>query len=113
MGNIVITIDYNNSQVLGKCSDIVNVNPVLKMISDSIYPTPDCQDFDYINNTNTLNIEILNYEILSEQKFTKFPKIFIMHTLKGKGILDIQKPEWHYRKISSLEELNSLKEKII
>ena len=113
LGNLVITIDYNNSQVLGKCSDIVNVNPVLKMISDSSYPTPGCKDFDYINNTNTLNTEILNYEILSEYKFTNFPKIFIMHSLKGKGILDIQKPEWHYRKISSAEELNSLKNKII
>lgn len=113
LGNLVITIDYNNSQVLGKCSDIVNVKPVLKMISDSSYPNPGCKDFDYIDNTNTLNFDILNYEILSEQKFTKYPKIFIMHTLKGKSISDTQKPEWHYRKISSLDELNSLKEKII
>ena len=103
LGNIVITIDYNNSQVLGKCSDIVNVNPVLKMISDSIYPTPDCQDFDYINNTNTLSTEILNCEILSEQKFTKFPKIFIMHTLKGKGIFtSLWKIEKFYNKVSIL-----------
>lgn len=106
--NLVVTIDYNNSQVLGKCSDIVNVDPILKMISDSSQGCS-CKSFDYIENTSTLNPNILNHEILSENKG---PKIFIMRTLKGKGIKDIQKSEWHYRKISSLEELKYLKSKI-
>ena len=99
--NLIITIDYNDSQVLGKCSDILDIKPVLRMISYF-----GCKDFDYINNTNTLNIEIL-------KSSSKIPKMFVIHTLKGKGIKELQRPEWHYRKISSSEELNDLKEKIV
>lgn len=110
LNNLVITIDYNDSQVLGKCSDILNVNPILKMIKNaSVNHLINYKSFDYINDSVKLNQSVLNSELSFESKYAK---IFVMNTLKGNHILDLQKPEWHYRKISGLEELNELKEKI-
>ena len=31
-GNILVTVDYNNSQVTGKCSDIIPVHPVIPAV---------------------------------------------------------------------------------
>lgn len=87
--NIMVTVDYNNSQVTGQTSDIINVDPVINF---------------FHNYGWTVKYKIDDFAI--EDK----PQVYIMKTTKGKGIPSMEKDikKWHYKKITSQEELQSL-----
>lgn len=87
--NILVTVDYNESQVTGKTSDIISVEPVINFFENygwEVYY--DLQNFSISNN----------------------PKVFIMRTVKGHGIPSMERDikKWHYKKIETLTELQSL-----
>jgi len=87
--NILVTIDYNGSQVTGKTEDIIPTDPIIEMFSGYGW------DVKY---------DLTNFKIEDR------PKVFIMKTIKGNGISRMEKDikKWHYRKIESLTELQSL-----
>jgi transketolase len=87
--NVLVTIDYNDSQVLGNISDILPVEPVLNFFRE---------------NSWHVNTDI------EEFKIGNLPKVFVMKTKKGSGIPSMEKDikKWHYKKIETLEELQSL-----
>jgi transketolase len=92
--NILVTIDYNNAQVTGNTNDIINVDPVIGFFEG--------------NGWDVIHDDLTQFHIGDN------PKVFVMHTIKGNGIkrmMDNQKM-WHYRKIASEEELESLIEEI-
>jgi len=87
--NILVTVDYNGWQVTGKLDDIVTVEPVI----------------DFFRNYNWEVYHDLNNFTIGNR-----PKVFIMKTVKGHGVPTMEKDikKWHYRKIQSQEELQSL-----
>lgn len=92
--NILVTVDYNGSQVTGKTNDIISVDPVINFFENygwEVYY--DLENFSISNN----------------------PKVFIMRTTKGHGIRSMEKDikKWHYKKIETLEELHSLEAELV
>ena len=87
--NILLTIDYNNSQVTGNTDDIIPVAPVIGMLS-------------------SYNWEV-HYD-LDEFYIGDKPKAFVMITTKGSGVRTMieDKKKWHYKKIETSTELQSL-----
>jgi len=87
--NILVTVDYNGSQVTGHTDDIMPVGPVVNLFENYGWEVHDSLNSFSIGNR---------------------PKVFIMKTKKGHGIPSMEKDikKWHYRKITTLEELQSL-----
>jgi transketolase len=88
--NILLTVDYNGSQVTGRTDDIITVDPVIQMLS--LY------GWD------------VHYDSLDNFKISDKPSAFIINTVKGDGVDTMQRDEkkWHYKKIETLKELQSL-----
>jgi len=87
--NIMLTIDYNDSQVVGKTSDVISVEPVIEFFRG--YGWQAENDLKYFG-------------------IGTYPKVFIMNTTKGDGVqtmIDNNKL-WHYKKIETSKELQSL-----
>jgi transketolase len=87
--NILVTVDFNGSQVTGYTKDILSVDAVPNFFKNCGWEV---------------------YENLNEFKIGDKPKVFIMNTIKGHGIPTMEKDvkKWHYKKIETLEELQSL-----
>ena len=99
--NIVCTVDYNNAQVTGATSEIINVEPVISMVrlynwNLFVVDGHDSKKLDQVMQQAVQN---------SDQ-----PSMVVCITKKGKGIPDMEKDikKWHYKKIESTEELQSL-----
>jgi transketolase len=99
--NIVCTVDYNNAQVTGKTSEIIDVEPILTMArlynwNLFIVDGHDSKKLDQVMQQAVQN---------SEQ-----PTMVICITKKGNGIEDMEKDikKWHYKKIESEMELQAL-----
>jgi transketolase len=88
--NIMLTVDYNGGQVTGKVDDILTVEPVIGFFKEYGWGVYDSD--------------------LTEFGVTDKPKVFIMRNAKGKGVKSIEENIrlWHYKKIDSYEELQSL-----
>ncbi len=91
--NVALTIDYNNSQVLGDTRNIVNVDPIKQM---------------FINYNWHVEYDLKNFG-MSER-----PRVYIINTVKGDGIPSMMKDTklWHYKKIETSTELQSLVEEL-
>lgn len=97
--NIFVTVDYNNAQVTGNVDEIIKVKPCIQFFKEYGWFV---QEVDGHNKPQLLD------------KFSNLvhtvPNVVICHTRKGHGIKsmeeDIQK--WHYKKIETLNELQSL-----
>lgn len=89
LANILVTVDYNRSQVTGRVDDIIKVDPVIEF---------------FRNYGWTVKYQLDDFEI--EQA----PQVFIMNTTKGCGIKSMEQniKAWHYKKITSQKELQSL-----
>jgi transketolase len=91
--NVLVTVDYNGTQVTGKTKDIINTDPVIELFRS------------------------YNWEVFYDLKnfnISEKPKVFIMKTKKGNGVRTMENDikKWHYRKIESKEELDFLIEEI-
>jgi transketolase len=92
--NILVTVDYNGSQVTGKTADIMPTDPVIDLFKGYGWEV-----YDNLNNFSIGNR----------------PKVFIMKTKKGSGIPSMEQDtkKWHYRQIATLEELQSLEAELL
>jgi transketolase len=88
--NLMVTVDYNGGQVTGKVDDILTVEPVINFFKGYGWGVYDSD--------------------LTEFNITDRPKVFIMRNPKGKGVKSMEDhiKKWHYKKIDSYEELQSL-----
>lgn len=87
--NMLVTIDLNGGQVTGRTEDILPVEPVVDFFKSYEWDV----HFD-----------------LTEFKVGGRPKVFIMRTKKGWGVKSMEEniKKWHYKKIETYEELQSL-----
>ena len=103
--NIICTVDYNNAQVTGKTSDIIDVEPIISMARLYNWNV-------YVVDGHDKNK--LDQVIYAAVQDNELPSLVICVTKKGKGINRMQEDikKWHYKKIESETELNSLKQEI-
>jgi transketolase len=97
--NIFVTIDFNNAQCTGKPSDILSVEPVINFFREYGWSTQEVNGHD----ADELRSAFLQ---LDKSK----PNVVFCRTVKGYGVASIIKdiPKWHYKKIESSTELQSL-----
>jgi transketolase len=95
LDNLVIIIDYNKIQALSKINDVLPLSSLKKKIESF--------------NLNCINIKdghsfqslIKN---LSKKNNLKKPTVFIINTIKGKGIKEFENdPVWHARQLKGHE----------
>jgi len=91
LDNLVVLVDYNKLQALGRTNEVLNLEP----LKDK------WESFDWkvkeINGHNFQEIENALSELPFEQ--TK-PSLVIAHTIKGKGVSFMEdKLEWHYKNL--------------
>lgn len=101
LSNIICTIDYNNAQVTGLTKDIIDVEPVITMARLYNWNVFAVDGHDSKKLDQVMQQAVQN----SEQ-----PALVVCVTTKGKGIQDMEKDikKWHYKKIESEMELQSL-----
>ena len=82
--NIALTIDYNNSQVVGDTRDIISVDPVIEMFKGYNWQVE--QD-------------------LSNFGMTSMPRVYVLKTKKGDGVdfMEEDTKKWHYRRLDEAD----------
>ena len=97
LDNLIILLDYNKIQALDFLEDAISLNDIK---SKFIAFNTDCFE---IKNGHSFP-SIIN--IFKKIKSNKRPKVFVFHTIKGKGIKSFEnQPMWHAKKIREAEEL--------
>ena len=97
--NIFVTVDYNNSQVTGNVNDILAVEPIVQL----------CQSYGWhVQKTNGHDRDSIR--AACQNLSSTQPNIVFFETQKGHGVSSMEQDikKWHYRKIETLEELQSL-----
>jgi transketolase len=91
LDNLTIIIDYNKIQALGRCEDVLNLEPFAQKMRDFHWEVMEINGHDF-------------REI--EKAFSKIPlkkgkpSCIIAHTIKGKGVSFMEdKVSWHYNKV--------------
>ena len=95
LDNLVIIIDYNKIQALSKINDVLPLSSSKKKIESF--------------NLNCINIKDGHsfkslIKSLSKKNNLKKPTVFIINTIKGKGIKEFENdPVWHARQLKGRE----------
>ena len=99
INNILLTIDYNNAQVTGKTSEILSVKPIIELFKHYHWWTQEVDGHNKLALTNTFNNIV-----------PSAPNVVFCRTRKGHGIASIEQDikKWHYKKIETQAELQSL-----
>jgi transketolase len=97
--NVFVTIDYNNAQVTGHVDDILTVRPCIQFFKEYGWFVQEVDGHNKLALRNT-------FSNLADS----VPNVVFCHTIKGHGVLEIEKDirKWHYKKIETLTELQSL-----
>jgi transketolase len=99
LSNILVTVDYNGSQVTGHVGDILAVRPIIDMCRHYHWWVQEVDGHDRRKLSEAFSNPI-----------TTVPNIVFCQTQKGHGFKsmteDIKK--WHYKKIETSIELQSL-----
>jgi transketolase len=97
--NIFLTVDYNNAQVTGNISEVLKIKPTIQFFKEYGWFV---QEIDGHDRTKILTAY--------ENAVDTLPNVYIFHTQKGHGVTSIQEDikKWHYKKIETLAELQSL-----
>lgn len=101
--NVFVTVDYNNAQVTGKPSEILAVEPIIQLCKRYNWWAQEVDGHDKVKLKQT-------FKNLTDN----LPNIVFCKTVKGHGIKQMTDDikNWHYKKITSLEELQLLSEGI-
>jgi transketolase len=95
LDHLVAIIDYNKIQALGRTQDVLDLEPLRDKWASFGWEVKEMDGHDVKKM-----IRVLKEVPLKKNK----PSVFIMHTIKGKGVSFMEdKVEWHYR--SPNEEL--------
>lgn len=97
--NIFLTIDYNNAQVTGNISDVLKIKPTIQFFKEYGWFVQEVPGHDRSRISAAY-----------ENAVTTVPNAYVFHTQKGHGVKTIEEDikKWHYRKIETLDELQSL-----
>lgn len=94
LNNIIVSVDYNNSQVTGRPSDILSVTPVINFFRENGW------DVIIVNGHDREDIKQSFH-----RRDTTLPSAYIYQTVKGHGV-DVMERDpkyWHYRCIDETD----------
>jgi transketolase len=94
--NITVTVDYNDMQVTGATSNVLDVKPVISLCTSSNWDV-------HINNGHEYSEIIMPWKALD---INTNPTIIFYKTIKGYGVnYMVDDPvKWHYKQISHYEK---------
>lgn len=97
--NIFLTVDYNNAQVTGSISDVLKIKPTIQFFKEYGWFVQEVDGHDKAKISSAYDNAV-----------TTVPNAYIFHTQKGHGVKSIEQDikKWHYRKIETQIELQSL-----
>jgi transketolase len=106
LSNLIIIVDANSYQAMGRCESVLNMEPFKDKFSAFNFEVLECDGHD-------LNLLEKNISALVNSNRDK-PKVLIARTIKGKGISFMEDDNiWHYTRLTeetyklALSELNS------
>lgn len=96
LANIFLTVDFNDYQVTGRTSDIINVNPVVNFLHDNNWEVLYADGHD----KKSINLAIEKKREITNKK----PSVIIFYTEKGHGVdYMVENPvKWHYKPINKI-----------
>lgn len=87
--NLIIFIDYNKNQGIGRTSEILDLEPFADKFRSFRWDVEEIDGHD---------MEAIDRAIENAQKEPGFPHCIIAHTIKGRGVSYMEdQNEWHYR----------------
>lgn len=97
--NVFVTIDYNNAQVTGHVDDILSVHPCIQFFKEYGWCVQEVDGHNKLALKNT-------FSDLADT----MPNVVFCHTRKGHGVAEIEADikKWHYKQISTKDELENL-----
>ena len=102
LDNLVVIIDYNKWQAIGRTNEVLNLEPLKDKWEAFGWEALEVNGHDYKEIERAL-----------QHQAKEKPLVVIAHTVKGKGVAEMEdKIEWHYRNIPddvykrALEELH-------
>lgn len=101
--NLVIMLDLNGQQALGRTEDVINISDISKKMSDFGFFVEEIDGHDQEKIRSTLKDFVA-------QKSDK-PTFIVANTISGKGISFMEKSiPWHYKSMNDQEYQQSCKE---
>jgi len=89
LDNLIVIVDYNKIQALGKTNDIINLEPFARKWTDFGWSAKEINGHNFSEITSA-------FENIPFKK--NKPSIIVAHTVKGKGISFMEnKLLWHYK----------------
>lgn len=89
LANIIMAIDNNNMQALGRISDISDLGSLADKLRGFGWETYECDGHDIDSIYNICSV--------LKSSLSMKPKALVFHTIKGKGISFIENnSDWHY-----------------
>jgi len=111
LDNLVVIVDYNKFQAMGKTNEILKIEPLIKkwIAFGWCWQNIDGHNLKLPDKSKKQTIE----EALTTPNIEGKPQVIIAHTIKGKGVSFIENNNlWHYSHVSketldkALKELN-------
>jgi transketolase len=100
LDNLVVIVDYNKWQALGRTNDVLRIEPLKDKWKSFGWEVLEIDGHDYIAIEKAL-----------QHRSAGNPLAIIAHTVKGKGVSELEdKLEWHYRNIPEDVYQRALKE---
>ena len=96
VNNIFVTVDYNNYQVTGKTSDVLDTTAVISFMKNNGWNVITVNGHD-IN-------DIKNAFVMQKRQGKNKPNVIVFVTVKGYGVNYMQNDpvQWHYKPIEQL-----------
>lgn len=103
LDNLSLIVDYNKMQSYGALEEVINSYPLLDKFKSFGF---EVSEFD---GHSVFDIK----QTISKRKKDYKPKLFLSHSIKGKGLKDAENnPEWHHKSNLNREIINKLKKEI-
>ncbi len=103
LDNLIIIIDYNKIQSLGRVADVINLEPLKEKFLAFNW---DVYEVDGHNH-----LELFKVFRKAIDSSNNKPKVVIAHTIKGKGVSFMENQlMWHYRSLRENEYLEAVDE---
>lgn len=103
LSNLIIVVDANSFQAMGKCHSVLNMEPFKDKFSAFNFETLECDGHNVTELTHS-------FEKLVHSTDPR-PKVLIARTVKGKGVSFMEDDNiWHYTRLNAETYEKALKE---
>ena len=95
LGNLTVIVDYNKRQSYGPTDEVQPLEPLVSKWDTFGFGVQECDGHDVHALTDAFDPEL----------WVGFPQALICHTVKGKGVPEIENhPFWHHKDVFTAED---------